>query len=124
LKSLISTFFGHIKTMLSGNGSGISSARVLMMAFAIFGIYSLNRIFTHMILLKDGILLGMWMSGLPGIGYLLIGLMAVPYTVNKGASSVYDLVTTIRGGGNRPPEDRGPDGMSQGPQGYQGPDQH
>lgn len=81
----------HIKDMLSGRYGTLSSARVLMFVFSLVSITILIAVFRHMLKLTDPALLAVWIGGLPSIGGILIGLVAAPYTVNKGANSISDL---------------------------------
>lgn len=85
----------HIKDMLSGRYGTISSARVMMVIFGGVSIGILIAVFRHMMAIDRPELLAVWIGGLPSIGGILIGLVAAPYTVNKGANSVSDLFSMM-----------------------------
>lgn len=81
----------HLKDMLSGRYGTVSSARVLMFVFSAVAIGILLAVFRHLMKIDNPALLAVWIGGLPSIGGILVGLVAAPYTVNKGANSISDL---------------------------------
>lgn len=85
----------HLKDMLSGRYGTISSARVLMFLFSGVAIGILLAVFHHLMLIDNPALLAVWIGGLPSIGGILIGLVAAPYTINKGANSISDLFSMM-----------------------------
>lgn len=89
------SFKKHLKDMLSGRYGTISSARVMMVVFGAVAIGILIAVFHHMMQIDRPELLAVWIGGLPAIGGILIGLVAAPYTVNKGANSISDLFSMM-----------------------------
>lgn len=75
------------------NGTTPSSSRVLMFIFSIFSIYLDWRIFYHIFRLNDTAQLGVWLANLPMLIGSEIGLIALPYTVNKGTSTLSDVAS-------------------------------
>lgn len=78
-----------------------SSTRVLMYAFSIFACWLLWRIFYHIFRLTDPTQVSVWLANLPMLVAALIGLIALPYTVNKGTNTLSDVASmfaTIKNG--------------------------
>lgn len=85
----------HIKDMLSGRYGTISSARVLMVVFALFAMSILASIIHRMLGINQPELLSVWIGGLPAIGGILVALIATPYTVNKSSEAISDIVSAV-----------------------------
>lgn len=68
-----------------------SSTRVLMYALALFSCTVIGAMVHHMLRITDANQLGTWLSNLPIVVTALIGLITVPYGVNRGASLMSDL---------------------------------
>jgi hypothetical protein len=68
-----------------------SSTRVLMYALAVFSCAIIGFMCRHMLRVTDPAALGTWLSNLPIVITALIGLITVPYGVNRGASLMSDL---------------------------------
>ncbi len=68
-----------------------SSTRVLMYALAVFSCAVIGFMVHHMLRITDPAALGTWLSNLPIVITALIGLITVPYGVNRGASLMSDL---------------------------------
>lgn len=80
-----------------------SSTRVLMYAFAVFAMWLDWRIFYHIFHLPAGDTssLSIWLSNMPILIGAEIGLIALPYTINKGTNTLSDVANmfaTIKGG--------------------------
>jgi TRAP-type C4-dicarboxylate transport system permease small subunit len=68
-----------------------SSSRVLMFIFSIFSIWLDWRIFYHVFRIQDTTAISVWLGNLPMLIGAEIGLIAMPYTVNKGTSTLSDV---------------------------------
>jgi hypothetical protein len=68
-----------------------SSTRVLMYALAVFSCVIIGAMVHHMLRITDPAALGTWLSNLPIVITALIGLITVPYGVNRGTSLMSDL---------------------------------
>jgi hypothetical protein len=68
-----------------------SSSRVLMFIFSIFSMWLDWRIFYHVFRLTDPSQVSVWLANLPMLIGAEIGLIALPYTVNKGTSTLSDV---------------------------------
>jgi hypothetical protein len=65
-----------------------------MGVFSVFTIGLLWKIFSHLLKLSgdnNAVMLGVWLSNLPLIITALCALIALPYTVSRGASAISDL---------------------------------
>lgn len=77
-----------------------SSTRLLMAFFSIFTVGVLGYIFQHLVKLSNdsnATILTIWLSNLPLIITALCALIALPYTVSRGASAIADLASLARG---------------------------
>ncbi len=72
-----------------------SSTRVLMYIFAFFSINLLGRIFSHIYRITDTTQLTIWLSNMPLLITALMGLIALPYTINKGAGAVSETFSGL-----------------------------
>lgn len=68
-----------------------SSSRVLMFIFSLFSIWLDWRIFYHVFRITDPTAISIWLGNLPMLIGAEIGLIAMPYTVNKGTSTLSDV---------------------------------
>ena len=71
-----------------------SSTRVLMYALAGFSCGLLTAMVHHMLRIQDANSLNGWLSAFPMIVAALIGLITVPYGVNRGAGLMSDLAAS------------------------------
>lgn len=74
-----------------------SSTRLLMATFSGFTMYILGAIVRHLLTIKDPAILALWLTSLPGIVVVLVGLISTPYTVNKGTTTLGDIFTALSG---------------------------
>lgn len=68
-----------------------SSTRVLMYIFALFSIWLDWRIFYHIFRISDSTQLNTWLANLPMLIGAEIGLIALPYTINKSTNTLSDV---------------------------------
>ncbi len=71
-----------------------SSTRVLMYTLAAFSCALLTAMVRHMLAITDANSLNGWLSAFPMIVAALIGLITVPYGVNRGAGLMSDLAAS------------------------------
>ena len=62
-----------------------------MFFFSLLTAAILWRIVAHVLQLTDIALVGVWLANLPLLIAALCGLIALPYTVNKGTSTLSDI---------------------------------
>src|SRR5271170_7970792 len=88
----IGSVFDWIRRLFSeDDGVTPSSARVLMFIFSIFSMWLDWRIFYHVFRIQDATAVSVWLGNLPMLIGAEIGLIAMPYTVNKGTSTLSDV---------------------------------
>jgi hypothetical protein len=103
---------GFLREAFSDKGQP-SSARLLMGVFSLFSMFVLWRIISHMLRLSDtghNDTLTIWLSNLPLLITSLCVLIALPYSVGKGAGAISDLanmVSSLRGKNAGTPADKG-----------------
>lgn len=90
--STFNTILGFCNGVLREPDGTPSSTRTLLYIFSAFDMWVIWRIFYHIIhAVKDPNMLSVWLANLPMIIGALIGLAAIPYTVNRGASALSDM---------------------------------
>jgi hypothetical protein len=77
------------------DGGEPSSSRVIsaFLAIAVTGI--LIGVFWHVCRTADIAALGQWLGALPGVIGALIALMAAPYGINKGSTTISQAIDSI-----------------------------
>lgn len=84
-----------IRGVLSEPDGTPSSTRVLMYIFSFFSMWLLWRCFYHIFRLTDATLVTIWLSNMPMLVTTLIGLIALPYGINKGSATFSDIANMI-----------------------------
>jgi hypothetical protein len=92
---MYSGFIGFIRGMLSEPDGRPSSTRVLMFVFSGFTCWLLWRIFWHIFGIADTTQLTIWLSNMPILITVLMGLITLPYTINQGALAVTNSVKAV-----------------------------
>jgi hypothetical protein len=90
---MFSAMWKYLRDAFSDNGQP-SASRLLMGIFSLFTITILYKTFSHLVKLSEasnGVILTIWLSNLPLIITSLCALIALPYTVSRGASALTDL---------------------------------
>jgi hypothetical protein len=72
-----------------------SSTRVLMFSFSLFSMHLIWRCFFHIYQLKDPMQVSVWLSNMPMLITALIGLIALPYGINKGTATFSDIANMM-----------------------------
>ena len=88
-------FMNFVKGLMCESDGTPSSTRVLMYIFSFFTIWVLGFIIRHIFYLEDVNKLTIWLSNLPLLIAALIGLISLPYTINRGATSMSDIANMI-----------------------------
>lgn len=84
-----------IRGVLSEADGTPSSTRVLMFVFSIFTLWLLVKIFFHIFAIADTTALTIWLSNIPLLITALMGLIALPYTINKGAGAITETFSGL-----------------------------
>jgi hypothetical protein len=91
-------FISHLKAMLSGKYGTISTGRVLSVVFGAFTLVVMALVVRRMLSIDSPALLHEWVSALPALGGVLLGLTGLPYSVNRATASLADVIAAIRKG--------------------------
>ena len=91
----IARFLKWLRGVLSEPDGTPSSTRVLMYAFSIFSMWLIWRCFFHIFRLHDPTLVTIWLSNMPMLVTTLIGLIALPYGINKGTATFSDIANMV-----------------------------
>lgn len=92
---ILKSFFQFLRAMMSEADGTVSVTRSLMAAFSFFSMWLIWRIFWHIFHLHDLAQLTMWISNIPILIASFCGLIALPYTINKGAGAITDTFSGI-----------------------------
>ena len=84
-----------IRGMLSEPDGSPSSSRTLMFVFAGFSMVMISKILWHIFNITDTTQLTIWLSNFPLILTAFMALIALPYTVNKGAGAMSETFSGI-----------------------------
>lgn len=84
-----------VKGVFSEPDGTPSSTRLLMFIFSAFSLWLIYRIFKHVFGLSDTTTLTIWLSNVPLILTALMGLIALPYTINRGAGAITETFSGI-----------------------------
>lgn len=91
----LARFLKWLRGVLSEPDGTPSSTRVLMYAFSIFSMWLIWRCFYHIFRLHDPTLVTIWLSNMPMLVGTLVGLIALPYGINKGSATFSDIANMI-----------------------------
>ncbi len=78
------------------DGGVPSSSRILTSALGFVVVAVIMGLLYHICHLKDNVALGLWLPNLPLIITALVGLMAAPYTINRGTATITDILSSMR----------------------------
>jgi hypothetical protein len=84
-----------VHALLSEDNGTPSSSRVLMFLFSLFSITVVWECFHHIFGLKDTTQIGLWLAAIPPIIKALVGLVSLPYGINKSHSAFTTIVKYI-----------------------------
>ena len=84
-----------IRGIVSDPDGTPSSTRCLMFVFSLFTLHLLWKIFDHLYQITDVSELSIWLANIPLLIASLIALIALPYTINRGAGAVTDSISSI-----------------------------
>ena len=91
----LAIFLRWLRGVLSEPDGTPSSTRVLMYAFSVFSMWLLWHCFYHIFQLTDVTQITIWLSNMPMLIASLIGLIALPYGINKGTATFSDIANMI-----------------------------
>ncbi len=91
------SILSFVRGVFSESDGTPSSTRLLMATFSAFSSYIIFIIVRHLLTIKDPAILALWLTSFPGIVIVLVGLISTPYTVNKGASTLGDILSALSG---------------------------
>jgi hypothetical protein len=91
----IPRFLRWLQGVLSEPDGTPSSTRVLMYAFSVFSMWLVWHCFNHIFQLNDITQLTVWLSNMPMLIASLLGLIALPYGINKGSSTFSDIANMM-----------------------------
>jgi hypothetical protein len=91
----LAIFLRWLRGVLSEPDGTPSSTRVLMYMFSVFSMWLLWRCFYHIFQLHDPTLVTIWLSNMPLLITTLIGLIALPYGINKGSATFSDIANMV-----------------------------
>jgi hypothetical protein len=94
-KAIGNALLKFIAGILSESDGSPSSTRTLMYIFSFFSMWLIWRLFYHIIRIQDAATLSIWLSNMPLLITTLIGLISLPYAVNRGTSTLSDLAGMI-----------------------------
>jgi hypothetical protein len=66
-----------------------------MYIFSIFSMWLVWRCFYHIFQIHDTTMLTIWLSNMPLLVTTLIGLISLPYGINKGSATFSDIATMV-----------------------------
>lgn len=72
-----------------------SSTRVLLFVFSLFSIGVIGYIVYHVTHITDVVIIGIFLSNLPLLIASLMGLIALPYGINKGTTTFSDIANMM-----------------------------
>jgi hypothetical protein len=84
-----------IREVFSEPNGEASSTRCLMFLFSLFSMWIISRMVKHIFVLTDAGVIAMYLGNLPLIIASLMGLIALPYTINRGAGALTDTFSGI-----------------------------
>lgn len=88
-------FLNWLRGVLSEPDGSPSSTRVLLFAFSIFSMWLITKCFNHIFQLQDLTQLGIWLANMPMLITTLMGLISLPYAINKSSSTFSDIAASI-----------------------------
>ena len=90
-----SGFVGWCIDVVSDPEGNPSSTRILMFVFSIFSMILIWRCFFHIFQLNNTVEVTIWLSNMPTLVASLIGLISLPYGINKGTSTFLDIANMM-----------------------------
>jgi hypothetical protein len=96
MKEKFNALLALMRSAISEDDGSISSTRILMFFFSFLTAAIIWRIVAHVLRLTDIALVGVWLANLPLLIAALMGLIALPYTVNKGTATLSDIAGLFR----------------------------
>ena len=94
-------FLNWLRGVLSEPDGTPSSTRVLLFAFSIFSMWLVWRCFYHIFQLHDATQVSIWLANMPLLIASLMGLIALPYGINKGSSTFSDIANIVTASKNK-----------------------
>ena len=91
----LARFLKWLRGVLSEPDGTPSGLVVLMYAFSVFSMWLLWRCFYHIFQLHDPTMVTIWLSNMPMLVTTLIGLIALPYGINKGTATFSDIANMV-----------------------------
>lgn len=83
------------REILSGPDGTISSTRLLMYVFSFFSMGIIGGFVYRVFHLTDPVIISIYLSNLPTIIASLLGLIALPYGINKGTATFSDIANMV-----------------------------
>jgi len=91
----IQRILGWLHALVSEPDGTPSSTRVLMFVFSAFSMHLIWGCFRHIYTLTDPMQVSVWLANMPMLITALIGLIALPYGINKGTATFSDIANMM-----------------------------
>ena len=78
------------------DGQSVSSSRVVLLLVTLTGVGIAIAVTHHLCQVTDAAILAAWCQVIPVLGTFLLGLAGIPYAVNKAATTIGDLIASIK----------------------------
>ena len=100
----LAIFLRWLRGVMSEPDGTPSSTRVLLFVFSLFSLGVIGYIVYHVTHITDVVIIGIFLSNLPLLIASLMGLISLPYGINKGSatfSDIANMMTAARNGGTK-----------------------
>lgn len=94
----LAKFLKWLRGVLSESDGSPSSTRVLLFSFSAFSMWLIWRCFFHIFQLTDVTQITVWLSSMPYLIAALMGLITLPYGINKGTATLANIVSAAKNG--------------------------
>ena len=91
----LAIFLRWLRGVMSEPDGTPSSTRVLLFVFSLFSLGVIGYIVYHVTHITDVVIIGIFLSNLPLLIASLMGLISLPYGINKGSATFSDIANMI-----------------------------
>ena len=91
----LAVFLRWLRGVLSEADGTPSASRFLMFLFSVFSMMVIGWIVYHITYITDVVIIGIYLANLPLLITSLLGLIALPYGINKGSSTFSDIANMM-----------------------------